>query len=131
MVTDNWVFADVGPRPPPDHVPRRGVVALPALPGRGAGRRPDPEGTLQALRVLLDRLLEGVTERGWRDLDPAVIRDCLEAPRDFRAIAIRVALLADRARAQRPRRDEHFPEEEQGEESEAADMDSDPGYDSH
>ena len=131
MVTDNWVFADVGPRPPPDHVPRRGVVAMPALPGRGVGRRPDPEGTLQALRVLLEGLLEGVTDQGWRDLDPAVIRDCLEAPRDFRWISIRVALLADRARAQGPRRDEHLPEEEQGEELEAADTNSDPGYDSH
>ena len=125
------MFADVGPRPPPDHVPRRGVVAILALPGWGAGRHPDPEGTLQALRVLLERLLEGVTDRGWRDLDPAVIRDCLEAPRDFRAIAIRVALLADRAQAQGPRRDEDLPVEEQGEESEATDTDSDPGYDSH
>ena len=131
MVTDNWVCADVGPRPPPDHVPRRGVVAMPALPGRGVGRRPDPEGTLQALRVLLEGLLEGVTDRGWRDLDPAVIRDCLEAPHDFRAIAIRVALLADRARAQRPRRDGHLSEDEHGEDSEATDTDSDPGYDSH
>ena len=104
---------------------------MPAFPGRGVGRRPDPEGTLQALRVLLDWLLEGVTERGWRDLDPAVIRDCLEAPRDFRAIAIRVALLADRARAQGPRRDEDLPLEGQGEDSEATDMHSDPGYDSH
>ena len=131
MVTDNWVFADVGPMPPPNHVPRRGVVAIPALPGRGAGCRPNPEGTLQALRVLLERLLEGVTDQGWQDLDPAVIRDCLEAPRDFRAIAIRVALLADWARAQGPRRDEDPPVEEQGEESEATDTDSDPGYDSH
>ena len=125
------MFADVGPKPPRDHVPRRGVVAMPAFPGRGAGRHPDPEGALQALRGLLEQLLEGVTDRGWRDLDPAVIRDCLEAPRDFRWIAIRVALLAGRARAQRPRQDEHLPEEEQGEESEVADTDSDPGYDSH
>ena len=121
----------MGPRPPPDHVPHRGVVAIPALPGRGEGRLPDPEGTLQALRVLLERLLEGVTNWGWRDLDPTVIRDCLEASYDFRAVAIRVALLADRARAQGPRRDEDSPVEEQGEESEATDMDSDPGYDSH
>ena len=131
MVTDNWVFADVGLRPPPDHVPRRGVVAMPALPGRGAGRRPDPEGALQALRGLLEQLLEGVTDRGWRDLDPAVIRDCLEASREFRWIVIRVALLADRARAQGPGRDEDLPLEGQGEDFEATDMDSDPGYDSH
>ena len=104
---------------------------MPALPGRGAGRRPDPEGALQALRGLLEQLLEGVTDRGWQDLYPVVIRDCLEAPRDFRWIVIRVALLADRARAQRPRRDEHLPEEEHREESEATDTDSDPGYDSH
>ena len=104
---------------------------MPALPGRGVSRRPDPEGTLQALRVLLEGLLEGVTDRGWRDLDPAVIRDCLEAPHDFRAIAIRVALLADRARAQGPRRDEDLPLEGQGEDSKATDTDSDPGYDSH
>ena len=60
-----------------------------------------------------------------------MIRDCLEAPRDFRAIVIRVALLADRARAQGPGRDEDLSLEGQGEESEATDTDSDPGYDSH
>ena len=56
-----------------------------------------------------------------------MVQDCLGAPRDFRAIAIRVALLADRARAQGPRRDVDLPEED----SEAADTDSDAGYDSH
>ena len=42
-----------------------------------------------------------------------------------------MALLTDRARAQGPRRDVDAPEEERGEESEAADTDSDVGYDSH
>ena len=131
-MTDNLgVFADVGPRPPPGHVPRLGTVAIPASPGRGELRRPDAEGTLESVRVLLERLLEGVTDVGWRDLDREVIQECMGAPRDFRGIAIRVALLADRARAQVPRRDEDPPEEEQGEDSEAADTGSDPGYDSH
>ena len=121
----------MGPRPPPGHVAHRGTVAIPALPGRGEVRRPDVEGTLEAVRVLLDRLMVGVTDAGWRDLDPAVVQDCLGAPRDFRSIVIRVALLADRARVQEPRRDEDSPEEERGEESEAADTDSDAGYDSH
>ena len=121
----------MGPRPSPGNVARRGTVAIPALPGWGEVRRPDAEGTLEAVRVLLDRLLVGVTDAGWQDLDPAVVQDCLGAPRDFRAIAIRVALLADRARAQGPRRDVDAPEEERGEESEAADTDSDVGYDSH
>ena len=110
---------------------RRGIVAVPALPGRGEVRRQDAEGTLESVRALLDRLLVGVTDEGWRDLDPDVVQDCMRAPRDFRSIAIRVALLADRARAQEPRRDEDSPEEERGEESEAADTDSDAGYDSH
>ena len=93
--------------------------------------RRDAEGTLESVRVLLDRLLVGVTDEGWRDIDPAVIQECLRAPRDFRSIAIRVAILADRAQAQEPRRDEDSPEEERGEDSEAADTDSDVGYDSH
>ena len=42
-----------------------------------------------------------------------------------------MALLADRARALEPKRDEALPEEERGEESEEADTDSDAGYDSH
>ena len=73
----------------------------------------------------------GVTDKGWRDLDPAVVQDCLGAPRAFRSIAVRVALLADRARALEPRRDEDLLEEERGEESKEADTDSDAGYDSH
>ena len=81
--------------------------------------------------MLLDQLLVGVTDAGWRDLDPAVVQDCLGAPWDFRSIAIQVALLADRARAQVPRQDEDPLEEEQGEDSEVADTGSDPGYDSH
>jgi len=133
MVTDNWVFADVGPRPPRDHVPRRGVVAMPALPGRGEVHRQDADGALESVRVLLGRLLMGVSDAGWEDLPRDVIRDCRQAPRDFRGIAFRVALLAERARARvpRPRRAEESSEEEREEESEAADTKSDPGYDSH
>ena len=74
-------------------------MAILALPGRVDVGRPDAAGTLDSVRALLERLLAGVTDAGWRDLDPAVVQDCLGAPRDFRAIAIRVALLADRARA--------------------------------
>ena len=106
---------------------RRGTVAITALPRRGEVHRPDAERTLESVRALLERLLVGVTDAGWRDLDPAVVQDCLGAPRDFRAIAIRVALLADRARAQGPRRDVDLLEEE----LEATDTDSDAGYDSH
>ena len=89
----------MGPRPPPGYVARSGIVAIPALPGRGEVRRRDAEGTLESVRALLDRLLVGVTDKGWRDIDPAMIQECLRAPRDFRSIAIRVAILADRARA--------------------------------
>ena len=121
----------MGPRPPPGHVVRRGIVAVPALPRRGEVRRRYEKGTLESVRALLDHLLVGVTDEGWRDLDREVIQECMGAPRDFRGIAILVALLADRARAQVPRWDEDQPEEEQGEDSEAADTGSDPGYDSH
>ena len=133
MVTDNSVFADVGPRPPRDHVPRRGVVAGPTLLGRGPVHRRDVDGALESVRALLERLLAGVSEVGWEDLPRDTIRDCRQAPRDFRGIAFRVALLAERARARVPRlrRAEDSSEEEQEEESEAADTESDPGYDSH
>ena len=110
---------------------RRGTVAIPALLGRGDVHRPDAERTLESVRVLLEQLLVGVTDAGWQDLDPAVVQDCLGAPRDFRSIAIWVALLVDRAWAQGPRWDVDTPEEARGEESKAADTDSDVGYDSH
>ena len=106
-------------------------MAIAALLGRGDVRRPDAERTLESVRVLLEQLLVGVTDAGWWDLDPAVVQDCLRAPRDFRSIVIRVAILADRAWALEPKRDEDSPEEERGEELEAADTDSDAGYDSH
>ena len=106
-------------------------MAIPALPGRGDVGRPDAMGTLESVQALLEQLLVGVTDAGWQDLDPAVVQDCLGAPRDFRVIVIRVALLADRAWAQEPRRDEDSLEEERGEESEVGDTDSDAGYDSH
>ena len=93
---------------------RRGIVAVPAFPGRGEVRCRDAEGTLESVRALLDHLLVGVTNEGCRDLDPDVVQDCMRAPRDFISIAIRVALLADRARAQEPRQDEDSPEEERG-----------------
>ena len=67
---------------------RRGTVAIPALPGWVDVGLPDAAGTLESVRALLDRLLVGVTEEGWRDLDLAVVQDCLGAPRDFRSIAI-------------------------------------------
>ena len=48
-------------------------MAVPAFPRQGEVRRRDAEGTLESVRALLDRLLVGVTDQGWRDLDPAVI----------------------------------------------------------
>ena len=124
-------FADVGPQPLPGHVARRGIVAVPALPGRGPVHRRDADGALESVRALLERLLTGVSDAGWEDLPRDMIWDCRQAPRDFRGIAFRVALLAERARvrAPMPRRAEDSSEQE--EESEAADTESDPGYDSH
>ena len=123
----------MGPQPPPGHIARRGIVAVPALPGRGPVHRRDADGALESVRMLLERLLTGVSEAGWEDLPPDVRRDCSQAPRDFRGIAFRVALLAERARARgpRPRRAEDSSEEDREEESGAADTESDPGYDSH
>ena len=108
-------------------------MAVPALPGRGLVHRRDADGALESVRMLLERLLTGVSEAGWEDLPPDVRRDCSQAPRDFRGIAFRVALLVEgaRARALRPRRAEDSSEEDREEESGAADTESDPGYDSH
>ena len=121
----------MGPQPPPGHVARRGIVAVPALPGRGPVHRRDADGALESVRMLLERLLTGVSDAGWEDLPRDVRRDCRQAPRDFRGIAFRVALLAERARAlvPMPRRAEDSSEQE--EESEATNTESDPGYDSH
>ena len=95
--------------------------------------RREADGALESVRMLLERLLTGVSDAGWEDLPRDVIRDCRQAPRDFRGIAFRVALLAERVRVRvpRPKRAEDSSEEEQEEESEAADTESDPGYDSH
>ena len=111
---------------------RRGIVAVSAFPGRGPVHRRDADGALESVRLLLERLLTGVSDAGWEDLPRDVRRDCRQAPRDFRGIAFRVALLAERARARAPRlrRDEDSSEEEREEESEDADTDSDAGYDS-
>ena len=120
-------FADVGPQPPPGYVARRGIVAVPALPGRGPVHRRDADGALESVRMLLERLLTGVSDAGWEELPRDVCRDCRQAPRDFRRIAFRVALLAERARARAPRlrRDR-----DSSEESEDADTESEAGYDS-
>ena len=120
-------FADVGPQPPPGHVARRGIVAVPALPGRGPVHRRDADGALESVRMLLERLLTGVSDAGWEDLPRDVRRDCRQAPRDFRGIAFRVALLAERARARAPRLRR---ERDSSEESEDADTESEAGYDS-
>ena len=122
----------MGPRPPRDHVPRRGVVAVPALLVRGPVHRRDADGALESVRMLLERLLTRVSDAGWEDLPRDVRRDCRQAPRDFRGIAFRVALLVERARARalRLKRGEDSLEEEREEESEDADTESDVGYDS-
>ena len=117
----------MGPQPPPGHVARRGIVAVPALPGRGPVHRRDADGALESVRMLLERLLTGVSDAGWEDLPRDVRQDCRQAPWDFRGIAFRVALLAERARARAPRlrRDG-----DSSEESEDADTESEAGYDS-
>ena len=84
-------------------------MVVPALPGQGEVHCRDAEGMLESVRALLDHLLVGVTDEGWRDIDPNVILDCMRAPRDFISIAIRVAILVDRAWAPEPIRDEDLP----------------------
>ena len=71
--------------------------------------------------------MTGVSDAGWEDLPRGVRQDCRQAPWDFRGIAFRVALLAERARARAPRlrRDR-----DSSEESEDADTESEAGYDS-
>ena len=51
-------------------------MAVPALPGRGLVHRRDADGALESVRMLLERLLTGVSEAGWEDLPPDVRRDC-------------------------------------------------------
>ena len=97
-------------------------MAVPALPVWGEVRRRDAEGTLESIWALLDCLLVGVTDKGWRDIDPDVVQECMRAPREFRSIAIQVAILVDRVQAQEPVGDE---------DSEATDSSSGAGYDSH
>ena len=62
------LFADVGPQLPPGHVAWRGIVAVPAFPGRGPVHQRDADGALESVRMLLERLLTGVSEAGWEDL---------------------------------------------------------------
>ena len=102
-------------------------MAVPALPGRGQVHRRDADGALESVRGLLGRLLTGVSDAGWEDLPRDVIRDCRQAPRDFRGIAFRVALLVERARARAPRLRK---DRDSSEESEDADTESEAGYDS-
>ena len=93
--------------------------------------RRDADGALESVRMLLERLLTGVSDAGWEDLPRHTIRDCRQAPWDFRGIAFRVALLAERARALVPMPRQAEDSSEQEEESKAADTESDTGYDSH
>ena len=72
----------------------------------------------------------GVSNAGWEDLPRHLIQDCRQAPRDFRGIAFQVALLAERARALVPMPRQAEDSSEQEEESEAADTESEAGYDS-
>jgi hypothetical protein len=101
-------FADVGPVPPPDYVARQGramVVARPPVPvppprgggyaARGRGVGPD-DGAIDGVRRTFARILAGLPEDGWRDLDRDILQGCLGAPPEWQSLLLRAAVFVAR-----------------------------------
>ena len=55
--------------------------------------------TLDSLRLDVDKLLEGVTDDGWKFLDDDLIAACYRDPPEWISLVRRIAIVAEYARA--------------------------------
>ena len=91
-------YADIAPVKPTEYMgcPAASGAAGPS--GSRAARNEDAAGLLEDIRHRCERLLTGVSERGWQDLDDQYMEPGIGLPSEWRGVMRRMAMAGQEIR---------------------------------
>ena len=90
-----FVYADIGPRPPPGHRRQVVTIAPTAVP---AGNLPRRRREMDDLLPHLERLATGISDDGWQHLSRDLITSIHSFPLEWTAVMRRMALACEQVR---------------------------------
>ena len=85
-------YADIAPVKPAGYMGRLAASGVAGPSGSRAARNEDAATLLEDIRHRCERLLTGVSERGWQDLDDQYIESCIGLPSEWRGVMWRMVM---------------------------------------
>ena len=79
-------YADIAPVKPAGYMGRPAASGAAGLSGSRAVHNEDATSLLEDIHHRCERLLTGVSERGWQDLDDQYIEPCIGLPSEWRGV---------------------------------------------
>ena len=85
-------YADIAPVRPAGYMGRPAAAGAAGPSGSRAAQNEDAAALLEDIRPRCERLLTGVSECGWQDLDDQYIEPCIGLPSEWRGVMRRMAM---------------------------------------
>ena len=85
-------YADIAPVKPARYMGRPAASGVAGLSGSRAVHNEDAAALLEDIHRRCERLLTGVSERGWQDLDDQYVEACIGLPSEWRGVMWRMAM---------------------------------------
>ena len=85
-------YADIAPVKPAGYMGRPAASGAAGSSGSRAMRNEDAAALLEDIFHRCERLLTGVSERGWQDLDDQYVEPCIGLPSEWRGVMRRMAM---------------------------------------
>ena len=85
-------YADIAPVKPAGYMGQPAASRDAGPSGSRAAHNEDATALLEDIRHRCERLLTGVSERGWQDLDDQFIEPCVGVPSEWRGVMRRMAI---------------------------------------
>ena len=85
-------YADIAPVKPAGYMVQPAAAGAAGPSGSRAAQNEDAAALLEDIRRRCERLLTGVSERGWQDLDDQYIEPCIGLPSEWRGVLRRMAM---------------------------------------
>ena len=85
-------YVDIAPVKPAGYMGRPTTSGAASLSGSRAAQGEDAAALLKDIRRRCERLLTGVSEHGWQDLDDQYIEPCIGLPSQWRGVMRHMAM---------------------------------------
>ena len=91
-------YADIAPVKPVGYMGRPAASGATGPSGSRAAQNEDAAAQLEDIQCRCERLLTGVSEHGWQDLDDQFIEPCVGVPSEWRGVMRRMAIVGQAMR---------------------------------